>query len=259
MKKKVIGYRVKEEYLEAYKKLFVMKEWCSFNYNSYLHDKCQELGIMHWLEEVYEEFMYEANTWYKTGLALIFNIDEGDNLRGYGFWNNEWSSEIKYHLSHLLEPRKATEEEIFMALANEADKRGYKEGNYKCLYLPDETEKHKEGYYYDVCYNKLWTGFEVEVISNKIFDNGTWAEIIEPKLELPVINGVEGELKKMYGKEFERIYYLQYGDTKLLVDWFKEIDGVGVQRIKSNKCKSFFITSKETTQIRNYLKQEKLI
>lgn len=60
-----------------------------------------------------------------------------------------------------------------------AKSRGYKNGNYKCLYKPDETEKINQGKFYINCGN-VWhiDHFNNE---NKIFDGktGEWAEIIE--------------------------------------------------------------------------------
>lgn len=56
MEKKVISYRVKEEFKDEFNKLAAISAKISaFEIDSLLHEKCKRLGIMHWLEEVYED------------------------------------------------------------------------------------------------------------------------------------------------------------------------------------------------------------
>lgn len=61
-------------------------------------------------------------------------------------------------------------------LISEAKKRGYKNGDYKCLtcfgtdYIADENE-----YVYEHEVNQLWQG---KSVFNKIYEKGNWAEII---------------------------------------------------------------------------------
>ena len=91
----------------------------------------------------------------------------GFNMAGKWFENLGVSQDDVY--------QEATTEEWESALIKEAKKRGYKNGNYKCLDLPNCTEEVVNDFFYE---NKdLWHG--VSGRGNLIFDNGVWAEIIK--------------------------------------------------------------------------------
>jgi len=134
--------------------------------------------------ELFEKEL-EDNTWYTfLNGAIQFNIKNGE---GYGicvyktwFDNCEW---LKYE--HNGKFIKSTEKEVFEALKNEAVKRGFKNGNYKCLDLPEHTDLNVVDCYF-LEYNKLWHG--KIGWANCIFDNGQWATIIpkETYIKIPL-------------------------------------------------------------------------
>lgn len=64
-------------------------------------------------------------------------------------------------------------------LKKEAKRRGYKNGNYKCLY--SSTMEVEDKYFLDE-ENCFWHG--VDGNANLVFENGQWAEIIDDKTEL---------------------------------------------------------------------------
>lgn len=121
--------------------------------------------------------------WLKCANGAI--IYRTGNKSGYGInctgkWQNieNWS-----FASTPYAWRKATKEEVEDALIDFARKQGYKNGNYKCLMVPNETVKVKE----DVFYVYIWDDY-INVFHGKkyglynlIFNSytGEWAKIIE--------------------------------------------------------------------------------
>tara|TARA_R110000851_G_scaffold303558_1_gene461188 strand:+ start:331 stop:954 length:624 start_codon:yes stop_codon:yes gene_type:complete len=113
--------------------------------------------------------------WYKyddnTANALIVWNDSKDT---YGFWSGEYSENLSFFIEGDKVP--ATDKEVSKALIQEANKRGYKNGNYKCLSSYPTIDKVKDGFYFE--FGSLWMG-EYNSFINKVFENGVWAEIIE--------------------------------------------------------------------------------
>ena len=76
--------------------------------------------------------------------------------------------------------RPATDKEVEDALIKEAKKRGYKEGNYKCLSESGKTYDHCSNYKSEN--EKLFSGWSSDS-RNILFKEGKWATIIEDKKE----------------------------------------------------------------------------
>ena len=136
-----------------------------------------------------EEPKLKVGRWYKKGyrLAYITELKKSDFF-AYGFGNkNEWyDNDDLWALSHN-GWELATDKEVEEALIKEAKRRGYKDGNYKCLLFPKSTEKLQDFYYaYNENSNILAVFEKDNHIVNIVFDNGKWAEIIEETKELTI-------------------------------------------------------------------------
>jgi hypothetical protein len=119
----------------------------------------------------------EVGKWYKAKTNYLFdwlmNYQE-DNTKCYGFnsskiWINEYKMEDKYKWI------PATPQEVESALIAEAKRRGYKDGNYKCLDLPQYTERNVDDSFF-LENGKLWHGNKGR--ANVCFQRGQWASII---------------------------------------------------------------------------------
>lgn len=75
-------------------------------------------------------------------------------------------------------------------MKNEAVKRGFKTGNYKCL-VGASTYVHSDNYQYYFNENKLFTGWNKNDRRNLVFNNGTWAEIIDQPKEITISERLE--------------------------------------------------------------------
>jgi len=126
----------------------------------------------------------EVGKWYKCeGYLMVWN--NGNNT--YGFHRNDFSKNWVFgkDKSHLLTP--ATEQEVFEALTNEAVKRGYKVGNFKCL-LDNQIWGYDscQGYFLDD------DGFHLD--AGCVFKDGVWASIIDQPKEITI-----SEIEKILG------------------------------------------------------------
>jgi len=92
--------------------------------------------------------------------------------------------------------RKGKTEEVETALVNEAKRRGFVKGNVikECLHGGDFNAKLVKGYLFEYESNQLWINSKTNGYNVCIFDNGTWAEIIQPPND--VIKVIE-----TYGKD----------------------------------------------------------
>ena len=134
--------------------------------------------------DVFEESL-EVEMWYKvktnenTALVLIKENDK-DVIKGYGFFNDEWREEICFEKRfdkdfdriYLL----TTPEEVETALKLEKEKR-YKLHTDNIKWLSGEPIETLQG---DLCYfenNKLYASGGSKRWC--LFDNGTWAEILQ--------------------------------------------------------------------------------
>lgn len=133
-----------------------------------------------WFPEAFKPVL-EVGKWnsYKEEGVLIFvtqirQMPGYKEVHYYGFINGEWKKDYlanEYWRENLI---PSTDSEVFEALKNEAIRRGYKNGNHRCL---DSciTEQLVEDNY--VFYNGyLWYGTNSS--TNCVFQKGVWAEII---------------------------------------------------------------------------------
>jgi hypothetical protein len=143
--------------------------------NYYLHRKLKA-----WFPEAFKVNLEVGNWYCHEKSTSIVNYQGGST--GYGFnVVNSWCS-IRNFINwtfetHAKEWRLATTEEWESALIEEAKKRGYKNGNYECLAVPNKTYKNIETdvfYIYEKC---VWFGSVGS--GNKVFREGVWAEIIK--------------------------------------------------------------------------------
>jgi len=129
----------------------------------------------------------EVGKWYKRKdkyCNWLMNFQK-DNTKCYRF-----NSSNKYDEDYLMIEdegwNEATEQEVFEALKNEAVKRGFKNNLelVKCLlgFSEDSSQEYykklSSAFYFEKYANKLWIqgGSYLDIC---IFDNGTWATIIE--------------------------------------------------------------------------------
>jgi len=141
--------------------------------------KNAEIRLKEWFPEAFKTVL-EVGKWYKTKFVFIniTNIDAKGKVYGYGWdlcseiWhgsdNDDWG------VDNAIE---ATESEVFEALKKEAINRGYKNGNFKCLLMPDFTHKVMNNFHFQD--NMLFHGESNVHKNNVIFKDGQWAEIIE--------------------------------------------------------------------------------
>jgi len=125
--------------------------------------------------------------WYKSthGSLLCFQgkYSQIDNSGSYGFnTKNEWYENIGVCKDYKYKP--ATEQEVFEALKNEAVKRGL--WNVPISYqdfLKADTPDFDE--IFDFENNILWSRY------GRVFDNGTWSEIIDQPKEITISERLE--------------------------------------------------------------------
>jgi hypothetical protein len=130
-----------------------------------------------WFPDAFKKEL-EICKWYnwKKGKAL-FNFQENGNI--YGFLNGKWHITDHWTWDDFENCQEATPQEIESALICEAKKRGYKDGNYKCMSTVGRTHKHNFDYIYDFYDNIVFTGWNENDQRNIIFKDGQWAKIIE--------------------------------------------------------------------------------
>jgi hypothetical protein len=137
-----------------------------------------------------EKFQVEkkVHTFYyakeKFGNEYLFAFYSIDSNKVYGFNRGEWRDYDKGTIWIWPDLNNgetlATEEQILKFMIPEAKKRGYKNGNYKCIGTPKHTEKVKEElFFWCKIGNSLWQGERQPRPSNLIFEKGKWAEITQ--------------------------------------------------------------------------------
>ena len=144
---------------------------------------------------------YKGNFYNSDTLICIEEIERNVNFKGsisqkhYGFINGFWREKASWsNTSWSKDLIPATEKEVETALIAEAQRRGFKEGNYKGLESLYVDSKFT-GWCYQSSLNKLYSADEGDG-GDVIFHNGKWAEIIEN----PIPNKLQ-ELIEEYGKE----------------------------------------------------------
>lgn len=133
--------------------------------------------LKEWFPSAFEEVL-EVGKWYKHDESgCLFNYQKEYNVYGF-FKDGKWNAKNWTWVD--IDVRKATTKEVETALINEGKKRGYKDGNYKCLRVEDKTHLNCINYDYDLKENVLFICSKTGQ-RNVVFDNGTWATIIKPK------------------------------------------------------------------------------
>jgi hypothetical protein len=140
--------------------------------------------LKQWYPEKFE-VEKKVHTFYyakgENGDEFLFAYYSVDSAQVYGFNRGEWrGKEVKYWACHNLinDATIATEEQILKFMIPEAKKRGYKNGNYKCMLSNINTYKVNENEFF-FSNGHLWQGVRQGVKYNLIFSNGKWAEIIQ--------------------------------------------------------------------------------
>jgi hypothetical protein len=135
--------------------------------NLYLHSK-----LTTWFPDAFKVEFEAGNVYKLRDMIIIFK----GNQEAYGFSDGIWFNNEGWELhENKSEWQEATTEEWGFALIEEAKKRGYKNGNYKCLALPSCTELVSNDFFIEN--QELWIGDLHR--GNMIFQNGIWAEIIK--------------------------------------------------------------------------------
>jgi len=124
--------------------------------------------------EVFESDLVDVR-WYKYNNTL-FNYQKNGNV--YGFLRGVWKNDNNWFWNSSIGVVTATLQEIQDALEKEAVRRGFEEGNYKCLVLPDHTHKNCTIFKYDDDLNQLFLTNEKTGAANVVFQKGNWAQII---------------------------------------------------------------------------------
>jgi len=143
------------------------------------------------------EVELEVGKWYNwINKELLFCVTEikRNRIYYYGFDDGVYNKIEWIHKDNDFEP--ATPEEVETALVNEAKRRGFVKGNVikECLHGGDFNAKLVKGYLFEYESNQLWINSKTNGYNVCIFDNGTWAEIIQPPND--VIKVIE-----TYGKD----------------------------------------------------------
>jgi hypothetical protein len=114
--------------------------------------------------------------------------------------------------------KPATQEQILEMLSKEAVKRGYKDGNHKCLNNKNTILCVDTGFNYCDRTNSLLFNWNV------IFKDGTWAAIIEPVYEWKYL------IKFIESKEFKATNYFYTSKKEI-----QAIDYKVISKIKETK------------------------
>jgi len=147
-----------------------------------------KLKIRGWFPDAFKTELI-VGKWYKSKIECnkfkcVFNSldSKGDQLfDGYGFdcfgnFFNDGQDIVSKEKSKKLVPM--SESEVFEALKNEAVRRGYENGNYKCLSIPKKTHNVEDNFHFSIIENKLFHGASPTSANNVVFENGKWAEIL---------------------------------------------------------------------------------
>jgi len=145
------------------------------------------------------ETKLEVGKWYKyqNCLAFILELEEEDDFIAYGFLGKKWYDKCSHWTNGFFGWKLATKEEVETALINEAKRRGFKVGSkFKNIVKSDLgrtceiiTSKFRFDYHRNTLDDPRGYGL--------IFDNGVWAEIIQPK------QMTKEEIEKELGYEIE--------------------------------------------------------
>ena len=135
------------------------------------------------------EVKLENNTWYvchhysSRHLVNLNITDESDtHNKGFGFDSHgKWTNDLTFLKTFEYGFKKATEQEVFEALKNEAVKRGFVIGKY-CIHEDPTQDQYNpiKDYFYHERDNCLYGDVENNG-GTRIFREGNWATIIPTK------------------------------------------------------------------------------
>jgi hypothetical protein len=156
-----------------------------FKNNEEGNDQLISADLKSWFPEAFIEL--KVGKWYwidrrKKDDVKALVVFQGQGVETFGFthggiWTDDYGSESSFCTPEY-KYTKATHEEVQTALINEAIRRGYKNNNHDCLYLPNFTHKNTDELFY---LNKDTMNLHIgkNSVSNVIFKDGEWAELIE--------------------------------------------------------------------------------
>ena len=139
-----------------------------------------------------DEPKFEAGKWYKenqsfkdTMIVYVVSVNGEDSLKVYGFdgYGKWFDNSDDFGDSGLAE---ATPQEIENALVCEAKKRGYVNGNYKCL-IGTTFDGDMKDFFFDTKDNSLRITVR-EARNNCVFRDGKWAEIIKEEVDYEILS-----------------------------------------------------------------------
>ena len=151
-----------------------------FKNNEEGNDQLVSADLRSWFPSAFTE--PRVGRWYwidrgNRGELRALVVFQGNEEYTYGFnhggnWTDCYYAETKFKFE------EATYEEVSDHLILEAIRRGYKNNNHDCLYLPNFTHKNTDELFY---LNKDTMNLHIgkNSVSNVIFKDGEWAELIE--------------------------------------------------------------------------------
>lgn len=150
----------------------------------------------------------ELGKWYKgnygqKGIFMYFvSLNEDDNIKCYGVRKDEWydnrNSELHFgKLSDVEDWIPANFLEVEEALNKIYETKGYKKGNFKCLFTNAISDISVLKHCFSIDDNRFWCKYGV------FFEKGIWAEVIKEK---------ELEIGKWYIENHHESYsyFVQY-------------------------------------------------
>ena len=191
---------------------------------SYHNDACQSFKTR--IEKDFPslfEVELEVGKWYrstKSNKVIYFLKEIGTDipvgsLMAYGInYKGEWMDLKRFGDATEKNQVPATDEEVSTALIAEAKRRGYKNGNHKCLSAFSTRKSTKSKYFF--LDGNLWIGEKVNC--NLIFRDGVWAEIVK---EEPVY-----EWQYVYYDDDSRTYGLTMAFYTSKKDFLKTLDNL---------------------------------
>lgn len=124
-----------------------------------------------------------------------------DNRSGFGFdrhgqWLKVEGTLFPLHMVGVQPATDSDKQRWKQLLLEKAESMGYENGNYKCLYMPKDTEQVSDEFFLD-CEGHVWMGIENKVTYNMVFngETGEWAQIIIPELTHAQIEEKIGKFK----------------------------------------------------------------
>ena len=130
--------------------------------------------------EIGKWYITDGNKCGQYGKTLIANFSGKEEASNYGItFLGTWGKDLTlYHNDLGRSTRLATDEEVSASLINEAKKRGYKKGNFKCIFNREDEFNldYKKWFYCDI--EKSLFTMPYGEGGSCLFKDGKWAEIL---------------------------------------------------------------------------------